>query len=175
MTKRIRLVRAPATRQFLEPSLTLTPENRTLMNGLVDALDLFGDGDPEGVQPSKSPRIYFDDVNRFIYAKFLDAIEGDNKRGWFLISTEAGGITNKSVSESNYQVVIGNKNIKLDPGVSTVTAIDAAEAEGQEITFNNQSGGGVDFLADAAIEGTFTIPNLATSSWFFVDGGWWLK
>lgn len=169
---RLSLVKLDGAKPLLETNLTMTQRLRVLMNGIVDSQDIINSGSPEGVQASKSPRLYFDETNEAIYAKFVDAINGDATLGWTLIN--AGKLKNISISE-NTQLVVGNKNILCNPGVTIVTAVDAVDAEGQEYAINNQSGGVITFEADAPIETPVEVPNLATDSWFFAGGQWNLK
>ena len=169
MTSRLVIVPPSASRPFLKENLTLTPDNRTLFNALVSSLPLRGDVPPEGILKSKSIRWYVDDTTKFVYVKFLDAIDGDSSRGWSLISTEAGNVTNIPVS-SDHQVVLGNKNIRAT-GTLNITSLLAAASEGQKITIHSVSGT-VTYLSDSDIDGTATITTGQTASWFFADGTW---
>ena len=172
---RLTLVKPDGAKPFLEENLTLTQRIRTLMNGLVDAQNIISSGSPEGIQASKSPRLYIDESNTrpggTLYVKPADAIDGDPLLGWELVSGIAG--TGEKIVETDidHQIILGNEIINCS-GALNITAILFANAV-DEVTITAINAV-CNFLADVTIQGGGAIP-LGTSSTFYPARNQWFR
>jgi len=168
----LRSVAPSSSKPFLEENRSPTQRARTFLRAVAELDPLTGTGNPEGVQAAKSRRFYADTDGNGLYFKFTDAIDNDPTQGWRLVSRTLPPPGDKNVDVSaNYQVILGNENIRCD-GTFTVTAVVTADASNEEITIKNAGTGVITFVADAPIEGSVTLTATQSQPWFFAGGQW---
>ena len=133
-------------------------------------------GSPEGVLSAKASKLYRDtsatNPGTDLYIKRFDEVSGDKTLGWELVSGLSGAGDRLVTTAIDYQVLLGNINIECTSSI-TVTAVDFADAV-DDITIT-ATNGACTFAADATINGSATIGNGTSATWYPGASQWLQK